>query len=141
CTVFSIMPDAASQIVGAGNEGLTFIWVPQLFARMPAGSIFMVLFFVALLFAALTSLISMAELATRVLQDFGVPRGRAIAVIAGLGLLLGIPSALNQSVFANQDFVWGVGLMVSGLFFAIAVLRYGATKFRESFINTEDSDI
>ncbi|MGH7465436.1 MAG: sodium-dependent transporter, partial [Longimicrobiales bacterium] len=43
CTVFSIMPDAATQIVGAGNEGLTFIWVPQLFARMPAGSVFMLL--------------------------------------------------------------------------------------------------
>ena len=32
CTVFSVMPDAACQIVGAGNEGLTFIWIPQLFA-------------------------------------------------------------------------------------------------------------
>jgi neurotransmitter:Na+ symporter, NSS family len=141
CTVFSIMPDAASQIVGAGNEGLTFIWVPQLFARMPAGSIFMVLFFAALFFAAVTSLISMLELATRVLQDMGMPRGRAITMIGIIGFTLGVPSALNAEVFANQDFVWGVGLMVSGLFFAIAVLRHGATKFRESFINTGDSDI
>jgi neurotransmitter:Na+ symporter, NSS family len=94
CTVFSLMPDAASQIVGAGNEGLTFIWVPQLFARMPAGSFFMVLFFVALFFAAISSLISMIELATRVLSDMGIPRGRAIAVVGGLGFLLGIPSAL-----------------------------------------------
>jgi NSS family neurotransmitter:Na+ symporter len=141
CTVFSIMPDAASQIVGAGNEGLTFIWVPQLFARMPAGSVFMVLFFAALFFAALTSLISMLELATRVLQDMGVQRSRAITMIGVLGFVLGIPSALNAGMFANQDFVWGVGLMVSGLFFAIAVLRHGVTKFRESFINTGDSDI
>ncbi|HEX6306582.1 MAG TPA: sodium-dependent transporter [Longimicrobiales bacterium] len=141
CTVFSIMPDAASQIVGAGNEGLTFIWVPQLFARMPAGSIFMVLFFVALFFAALTSLISMAELATRMLQDLGVSRARAITTIAVLGFLLGIPSALNADMFGNQDFVWGVGLMVSGLFFAVAVLRYGVTRFRESFINTAHADI
>src|SRR5690606_36546259 len=48
CTVFSIMPDAASEIVGSGNEGLTFIWVPQLFARMPVGRFFMSLFFAAL---------------------------------------------------------------------------------------------
>ena len=34
CTIFSIMPDAADQIVGASNEGLTFIWIPQLFAQM-----------------------------------------------------------------------------------------------------------
>lgn len=141
CTVFSLMPDAASQIVGAGNEGLTFIWVPQLFARMPGGSVFMVLFFLALFFAAISSLISMLELATRVMRDMGVPRGRAIAVVGGIGFALGIPSAVNGDVFANQDFVWGVGLMVSGLFFALAVLRFGVTRFRESFINTEHSDM
>jgi neurotransmitter:Na+ symporter, NSS family len=141
CTVFSLMPDAASQIVGAGNEGLTFIWVPQLFALMPAGSFFMIIFFIALFFAAISSLISMIELATRVLRDMGVPRTRAITMVGVTGFLLGIPSAVNASVFGNQDFVWGVGLMMSGLFFAAAVLRYGVTRFRETFINTPHSDV
>jgi neurotransmitter:Na+ symporter, NSS family len=141
CTVFSLMPDAASQIVGAGNEGLTFIWVPQLFALMPGGSFFMVIFFIALFFAAISSLIAMIELATRVLRDMGVPRGRAITMVGLVGFLLGVPSALYRESFANQDFVWGVGLMMSGLFFASAVLRYGVTKFRETLINTEHSDI
>ena len=31
--------------------------------------------------------------------------------------------------------------MVSGFFFAFAVLRYGVTRFRETFINQEGSDI
>jgi NSS family neurotransmitter:Na+ symporter len=141
CTVFSIMPNAASEIVGAGNEGLTFIWIPQLFAQMPASRIFMVLFFAALLFAALTSLIAMIELAVRVLVDGGMRRGAAIALVATVGFLLGAPSALSQDVFLNQDFVWGVGLMVSGLFFALAVLRYGVRKFRETLVNTVYSDI
>src|SRR5690606_14552760 len=141
CTVFSIMPDAASEIVGAGNEGLTFIWVPQLFAQMPAGRFFMVLFFAALLFAALTSLIAMIELAVRVLTDGGMRRGAAVALVAVVGFVLGVPSALNQGMFLNQDFVWGVGLMVSGLFFAIAVLKYGVRRFRETLINHEYSDI
>lgn len=140
CTVFSLMPDAASQIVGAGNEGLTFIWVPQLFAMMPGGRFFMILFFLALVFAAWTSLISMIELATRVLVDGGLPRGRAIAMVGGFGFLLGVPSALNQQVFLNQDFVWGVGLMLSGLFFAVAALRFGVTRFRETLIN-RDADL
>ncbi|MFQ5530520.1 MAG: sodium-dependent transporter, partial [Gemmatimonadota bacterium] len=65
-TVFAIMPEAASTIVGAGNEGLTFIWVPQLFAQMPGGNAFMIFFFLALVFAAWSSLIAMIELATRV---------------------------------------------------------------------------
>jgi neurotransmitter:Na+ symporter, NSS family len=141
CTVFSIMPDAAAQITGAGNEGLTFIWVPQLFELMPGGRFFMLIFFTALFFAAWTSTISMVELGTRTLQDLGMPRLRALALIGGLALLLGVPSALNRSVFLNQDFVWGVGLMVSGLFFALAVLKFGVTRFRETLINGSHSDI
>jgi len=141
CTVFSIMPDAAGQIVGAGNEGLTFIWVPQLFARIPWGQFFMGLFFLALVFAAWTSLVSMIQLASRILQDMGVSRGRSIGIVGVAGVLCGVPSALNMAVFQNQDWVWGVGLMLSGFFFAVAVLRYGVTQWREEFINTGFSDI
>ena len=141
CTVFSVMPDAASQIVGAGNEGLTFIWIPQLFALIPGGRFFMSLFFLALIFAAWTSLVSMIELASRVLMDRGVPRSRAITIVGSAGVLFGIPSALKLGIFQNQDWVWGVGLAVSGLFFAFAVLRYGVTRWRETFINQEGSDV
>jgi NSS family neurotransmitter:Na+ symporter len=141
CTVFSVMPDAAGQIVGAGNEGLTFIWVPQLFEQIPAGRFFQALFFLALVFAAWTSLVSMIELSARVLIDHGLPRSRAIKIVGMAGFLLGVPSALKLGIFQNQDWVWGVGLMVSGFFFAFAVLRYGVTKWREKFINHEGSDI
>lgn len=141
CTVFSVMPDAAGEIVGAGNEGLTFIWVPQLFAQLPAGRLFQALFFLALTFAAWTSLVAMVELATRILRDLGMTRGHAIATVGGAGLLFGVPSALRLGFFQNQDWVWGVGLMLSGFFFAFAVLRYGVTRFRERFINQAGSDI
>ena len=141
CTVFSVMPEAATEIVGAGNEGLTFIWIPQLFAQIPGGRFFQALFFLALVFAAWTSLVAMIELASRVLMDLGLGRGRAIAVVGAAGVLFGVPSALKIEVFQNQDWVWGVGLMLSGLFFAIAVLKYGVTKWRETFINQEGSDI
>jgi NSS family neurotransmitter:Na+ symporter len=141
CTVFSVMPEAATQIVGAGNEGLTFIWVPQLFAQIPGGRFFMALFFMALVFAAWTSLVAMIELASRVLMDLGLSRGRAITVVGSAGVLFGIPSALNLGFFQNQDWVWGVGLMLSGFFFAFAVLRYGVTRWREKFINQEGSDV
>jgi len=141
CTVFAVMPGAADQIVGAGNEGLTFIWVPQLFGQMPGGSVFMVLFFLALVFAAWSSLIAMIELGARVLTDAGAPRQKAILTIGGLGFVLGLPSAIWIDVFRNQDWVWGVGLMVSGLFFAIMVMRHGVERFRTTLINSEHSDI
>ena len=140
CTVFSIRPDAAGEIVGAGNTGLTFIWMPQLFATIPLGRLFMGLFFLALLFAALTSLISMVELAVRALTDAGLSRGRALPVVAAGGLLFGVPSALSVSFLDNQDFVWGVGLMLSGFLFAFAVLRHGVDAFRVRFVNSEGSD-
>ncbi len=141
CTVFSVMPEAANEIVGAGNEGLTFIWVPQLFTRIPGGRFFQALFFLALVFAAWTSLVAMIELASRVLMDLGMTRGRAIGIVGTAGVLFGIPSALKLEVFQNQDWVWSVALMLAGFFFAFAVLRYGVSKWRETFINHEGSDI
>ncbi len=93
CTVFAINPGARSEIVGAGNEGLTFIWMPQLFAQMPGGRFFMIFFFLALSFAALTSLISMVELLTRNLIDAGLKRRKAVIIVALLALAFSTPSA------------------------------------------------
>jgi NSS family neurotransmitter:Na+ symporter len=141
CTAFAMRPDVVNEIVGAGNEGLTFIWVPQLFATMPGGRFFMALFFLALVFAAWTSLISMIELATRVVVDAGLPRSRAIWWVGVVGFLAGVPSALSIGFFGNQDFVWSVGLMLSGFFFAFAVLKFGVRRFRVALINQPGSDI
>jgi neurotransmitter:Na+ symporter, NSS family len=140
CTIFSVRPDAAGDIVGAGNNGLTFIWVPQLFAGIPGGQVFMAVFFLALLFAAFTSLVSMIELATRVLVDRRIPRHRAVLLVGAGGILFGLPSALSPTFFGNQDAVWGIGLMLSGLLFAAAVVKYGAQRFRLEFMNTSHSD-
>ena len=135
CTIFAINPAAQSEIVGAGNEGLTFIWMPQLFAQMPGGGFFMTFFFLALSFAALTSLISMIELITRILIDAGLPRRRAVAWVAAAALLFGAPSALSLDVLHNQDWVWGVGLMLSGFFFALAARRFGVERLRREVVN------
>jgi len=141
CTVFAINPGARSEIVGASNEGLTFIWMPRLFAEMPGGRVFMVLFFLALSFAALTSLISMLELGTRVLVDRGASRRRALLWVGGAGLVFGAPSALNTTFLGNQDWVWGVGLMLSGLFFALGARSFGLERLRGEIINAPGSDL
>lgn len=141
CTIFAINPGAREQIVGAGNEGLTFIWMPQLFAQMPGGAVFMVIFFLALSVAALTSLVSMLELATRVLIDAGLKRRSALLWVAAAGFVFGAPSALSMSVFKNQDWVWGVGLMLSGLFFALAAARFGLERLRSEVVNGDGCDL
>ncbi len=138
----SLSPDLIQgSIFTANNEGLTFIWMSQLFARVPLGQFFMIIFFLALSFAAFTSLIAMIELATRVLRDAGVPRPRAVRIVGTVGFLLGLPSAISLQVLHNQDWVWGVALMVSGLFFALAVIGSGVRRFREEHLNHEHSDI
>ncbi len=147
-TVFSLAgPEAMSKITQSGpaNTGLTFIYLPLLFSKMSPSftlnQIFAILFFLALSSAALTSLISLVELSTRTFIDFGLERRKAIFIVASMGFFLGLPSALNLNFFTNQDWVWGVGLILSGAFIAFAIIRFGTDRFRTEIINGEGSDI
>lgn len=124
---------------GPASTGLTFIWMPQLFATMSGGGIIAVLFFLGLTFAAFTSLISMIEMAVKIFVDMGINRRKATYLICSVGFLFGLPSAMNLNFFANQDFVWGIGLMASGALISFAVVKYGISRFRENIINTEES--
>ena len=147
-TVFALSSvDAMQQVSQSGpaNTGLTFIYLPLLFTKLSesnfVNTFFASLFFLALFFAAFTSLISMVELSTRTLIDFGIKRKKAIIMIASMGFLLGIPSALDLNFLANQDWVWGVGLILSGAFISFSIIRYGVDKFRTEIINGYGSDV
>lgn len=147
-TVFALSSvDAMTQISQSGpaNTGLTFIYLPLLFSKISSSllvnTFFAGIFFLALSFAAMSSLISMMELSTRTFIDFGLNRKKAIAVVGLMGFIFGIPSALNMDFFTNQDWVWGVGLILSGAFISFSIIRYGVDKFRTEIINAEGSDI
>ncbi len=137
-------PAALMQEGGPASTGLTFVWMPVLFQQMPsAGNILGTLFFAGLAFAALSSLIALVELAVRTLGDLGIPRKRATLLTFVVGFVLGVPSAVDLgfipghkglTVFENQDWVWGVGLMVSGAFTGYSVLRYGPRRFHDKII-------
>jgi len=129
------------QTSGPASTGLTFMWMPQLFQEMAGGKIFAILFFLGLTFAAFSSLISMIELATKVFVDMGITRKKATIAVCTTGFLFGLPSALSLDFFANQDFVWGVGLMVSGAFISFAVIRFGPEKFRRELVNTAEKKV
>jgi len=149
-TVFSILGNemgmAKPEILdvmkssGPAATGLTFIWMPQLFAKMPLGKPLAILFFLGLSFAGFSSLISMLELAVRNLIDFGVKRATAVGWIVGVCFLMGIPSAQNLNILSNQDFVWGVALMLSGIFVATAVIKYGLSKIIQEVSAESEND-
>lgn len=130
-TVFALSasPQAAHQALDSGNQGLAFIAIPQLFGKMSGGAVFGAVFFLALFFAALSSLISMIELAVRILMDFGLSRKKAVWWIVGISFVLGAPSAISLKIFDNQDWAWGLGLILSGAFFVFALWKIGLQKF------------
>ena len=141
--IFSLMPtlQAAEEALKVGNDGLSFIVIPQLFNQLPGSVFFSSIFFLGLFLAALSSLIAMLELSTRIIMDFGLSRKKALPLVSLITALLGLPSAISYQVFQNQDWVWGLGLIISGSFFAIAVIRYGVGKFRQNFINVVAGDM
>lgn len=147
-TVFSLSSvDALAQVSQSGpaNTGLTFIFLPLLFSQM-SNSMFLntttaSLFFLALSFAALSSLFSMIELAVRSLIDFGISRKIGIIIVGSAGFIFGIPSAMSNDFLVNQDWVWGIGLIISGAFIAFTIIKYGVEKFRQENINGFGSDI
>ena len=125
---------------GPASTGLTFIWMPQLFNKMFGGGFLSVLFFLGLTFAGFSSLIAQLELPSRVLVDTGIKRNRAIALIVILVFLSGIPSARNLNFLSNQDFVWGVALMLSGAMIAAMIIKQGVNEVRGE-INSVINDI
>ncbi len=82
----------------AAGPGLVFKNMPIAFASLLGGGLWSVVFFSLLTFAALTSSISLLEVAASYfIDERGWSRKRAVLTIAGVIFALGIPSALSNS--------------------------------------------
>ncbi|NLD06220.1 MAG: sodium-dependent transporter [Synergistaceae bacterium] len=125
--VFALAPDPIA-VMKSGANGLTFINLTNLFAHTTGGFVMAVLFFVALFSAALSSVIAMVETGTRNLMDMGFSRPKATIFVTAFFIAVGSWSALDNGVFENQDMVWGVGLLMVGLCYSIASIKYGVEK-------------
>lgn len=151
-TVFALSGSMANATaaVEEGGSGLTFIHLPNLFGKMWGGGVIAFFFFLAMSFAALTSMISTYEAAIRNFVDAGWKRTKAIFVLSVGMILFGLPSALiilpvggrSLPVFLDhQDHIWGMGLLLSGFFIYYLVYKYGVSRFRENLINSKYSDL
>jgi NSS family neurotransmitter:Na+ symporter len=76
----------------------------------------------------------MLELAVRMVIDFGLSRRKALMIITLLTAIIGTPSAISLDFFNNQDWVWGLGLLLSGLFFTISVIKIGVPDFIDHWL-------
>ncbi|MEM6525354.1 MAG: sodium-dependent transporter [Bacteroidota bacterium] len=130
----------AVSFLQSGNQALTFTIIPKLFSTFSGGAFLSVIFFLAFFMAAFSSLLPMLELFISNLRDMGLTRRGAALRAAVFSIVFGLPSAYSLDFFNNQDWVWGIGLIISGMLIIIAVLKYGAHKFKTDFID-QDSDI
>ncbi|MCP4328518.1 MAG: sodium-dependent transporter [Alphaproteobacteria bacterium] len=86
---------------GAG-PGLTFITLPAVFAHMPLGEMFAVLFFLLLTVAALTSSVSLLQVVVAYFVDErGVERHRAAIIFGVIIFAIGVPSSLSLGVWSE----------------------------------------
>ena len=84
------------------GAGLVFITLPKIFAQMPYGSLFALLFFILLLFAALTSAISLAEVQTAAyIENFNISRKKAAILVFIIIAILALPVSLSFGFLSN----------------------------------------
>ncbi|MDP7329497.1 MAG: sodium-dependent transporter [Candidatus Thalassarchaeaceae archaeon] len=143
--IFAVQDDPLATVTG-GSSAITFLALPEVFAQAPGGSmtqwVMMWAFFLALTFAALTSMISTVELCVRNFVDHGFERNKAVGITGCALLVFGLPSTFVwirlsadgvrfPEFLEVQDHIWGYGLMFSGLFIAYTIWQFGFKIWRE----------
>lgn len=87
--------------INAG-PGLMFVTLPKVFESMPGGMVIGGLFFLLVLFAALTSSISLMETVVSFFCDKAkMSRTKASIVTLIVSILLGVPSSLGNGIWAS----------------------------------------
>lgn len=106
----------------ASGPPLMFITLPAVFQKMPFGGLFAVIFFVAVLFAAITSLMNLFETPIEALQEqFRLSRKAAVGVIALVSAVIGVFIESGDSVGAWMDvvsiYIIPLGALLAGIMF------------------------
>ena len=142
----AIMPAVfAFGISPSQGPGLVFVTLPYVFAQLPLGSVLAAIFFFVLFVAALTSAISLLEVAVAyVLEEFKIGRRAAVISVVAIVLFLGTFCSLSQGllgdvkIFGNNIFdlfdktTANILIPVGGL---LIVLFAGWRMKREDFLD------
>ncbi len=84
------------------GPGLMFITLPKVFESMKGGTFIGALFFLLVLFAALTSSISLMETVVSIVRDkFGWKRKSTCIAVLLFSVVLGLPSSLGFGLLSN----------------------------------------
>ena len=108
------------QLDPASGPPLMFITMPEVFKQMPMGYLFMIIFFLAVLFAGLTSLVNLFEAPIETLQaKFGFSRGKAVLSIAAVSAVIGvcIEGIVGGWMDVVSIYVCPLGALLAGILF------------------------
>jgi NSS family neurotransmitter:Na+ symporter len=114
-----------TEVVSQG-VGLAFITFPQIINQLPVlNALFAVLFFGALLFAGLTSAVSIIEVGVIAVRDkFGFSRTKAVNIVSGVSFLIGLIYVTKGGLYyldTIDHFINNFGLVLSGLIEVVLV--------------------
>ncbi|MGN7477579.1 sodium-dependent transporter [Solibacillus silvestris] len=122
------------------GPGLVFIMIPAVFEQLPFGSFLLLVFFILLLFATVTSSIALLEVVVSIgIREKTAQRKKASWVLAAIIFIIGIPSALSfgmlsditifgRSIFDFVDYVTSAVLMPIGAFLTSIFAGYQYSK-------------
>jgi len=106
------------------GPGLLFVTIPKVFAGMPAGWVFGVLFFAGLFGAAYLSDVAAFEALVAGLTDnTRITRKSAVWLAAAAVFVIAIPPTINNAIFFPWDLTFGSGMQTFGSL--VAVLTVG----------------
>ena len=118
-TIIPAMATAGQELTG-GGPGLMFIFLPNVFLQMPGGRIVIVIFFMAVTFAGITSLVNLFETPVEALQSkFGFSRKKAVAVvgIAGSTVALCIEGIVSGWMDVCSIYLCPLGALLAAIMF------------------------
>jgi len=115
---------------GSG-PGLIFATLPEVFAQMPAGWAFGLLFFTALLGAAYLSDVGAFEvLVAGLVDNTGLTRPQAVWLLAMMVFVFAIPPMINMEIFVPWDLFFGSGMQTLGALLAVIAVGWSIGRAR-----------
>ena len=111
------------------GPGLIFATLPKVFAAIPLGWVFGVLFFVGLLGAGyLSGLAAFEVLVAGLTDNTRLSRRTVVWIIAAVVFVVSIPPMINNRIFVPWDLTFGSGMQTLGAFVAVITVGWAMNR-------------
>lgn len=110
----------AGQELTQSGPGLMFIFLPNVLRDIPGGGLILIVFFLAVTFAALTSLVNLFEAPVATLQElFHFSRAAAVGIIGAIGIIAGllISPIVSQWMDLCSIYICPLGALLAAVMF------------------------